>query len=56
MNKKLIVQVSEGLGNQLFMLFNAISLSEQYNKNLIVEMIHLSHTFHNMQDVHLTQC
>ena len=34
---RLYVKLLGGLGNQLFMLFNAISLSELYNKNLIVD-------------------
>ena len=37
MNKKLIVRISEGLGNQLFMYANAFSLSKKINYDLFVD-------------------
>ena len=37
MNKKLIVRISEGLGNQLFMYANAYSLSKKINYDLFVD-------------------
>ena len=37
MKKKLIVKISEGLGNQLFMYANAFSLKEKYQLDLFVD-------------------
>ena len=37
MNKKLIVRISEGLGNQLFMYANAYSLSKKIDYDLYVD-------------------
>ena len=37
MNNKLIVRISEGLGNQLFMYANAYTLSKKINYNLYVD-------------------
>ena len=37
MTKKLIVEISEGLGNQMFMYANAYALSKQLNYNLIID-------------------
>ena len=37
MPPRLYIKLLGGLGNQLFMLFNAISLSKQYNKKLIID-------------------
>ena len=36
---KLIVRISEGLGNQLFMYANAYSLSKKINYNLFIDNI-----------------
>ena len=40
MNKKIIVKISEGLGNQFFMYANAFSLSKKFNYDLYID--HLS--------------
>ena len=37
MKKKLIVKISEGLGNQLFMYANAFSLKEKYQLDLFID-------------------
>ena len=37
MNNNLIVQISEGLGNQLFMYAHAYALSKNLNKNLLID-------------------
>ena len=37
MNNKLIVRISEGLGNQLFMYSNAYTLSKKINYNLFID-------------------
>jgi len=36
-NNKIIVKISEGLGNQLFMYANAYSLAQKYNLNLFID-------------------
>ena len=38
-NKKIIVQVSEGLGNQLFMYAHSLSLSKKLNYDLEIDNI-----------------
>ena len=37
MPPRLYIKLLGGLGNQLFMLFNAISLAKQFNKKLIID-------------------
>ena len=37
MSNNIIVQVSEGLGNQLFMYAHAYALSKKLNKNLLID-------------------
>ena len=37
MDKKLIVKVAAGLGNQMFMYANALSLSKRFNYKLLVD-------------------
>ena len=37
MKKRLVVKISEGLGNQLFMYANAFSLKEKYQLDLFVD-------------------
>ena len=39
MNKLLIIQVSGGIGNQLFQLANAYQLSLKYNRKLLRDFI-----------------
>ena len=36
-NKKLVVRLSEGIGNQLFMYANAYSLSKKFDYNLFID-------------------
>ena len=38
-DKKIFVQISEGLGNQMFMFANAYSLSKKLNRKLIIDNI-----------------
>lgn len=44
MSKKVIVKISEGLGNQLFMYANGYSLKKKYNVDLFID--HLSGYYH----------
>ncbi len=37
MNKKLIVEIAEGLGNQIFMYAHAYSLSRELNYDLFID-------------------
>ena len=37
MTKKIIVRIAEGLGNQLFMYANSLSLSKKINYNLFID-------------------
>ena len=37
MNASVIAQISEGLGNQLFMFANAYAFSKKYNKHLLID-------------------
>ena len=37
MDKKLIVKVAAGLGNQMFMYANALSLSKRFDYKLLVD-------------------
>ena len=37
MTKKIIVRIAEGLGNQLFMYANSLSLSRKINYNLFID-------------------
>ena len=37
MNNNIIVQISEGLGNQLFMYAHAYALSKDLNRNLLID-------------------
>ena len=37
MDKKIIVKVAAGLGNQMFMYANALSLSKRLNYNLFID-------------------
>ena len=37
MNKKIIVRIAEGLGNQMFMYANAMSLSKKFDYKLLID-------------------
>ena len=37
MDKKLVVKVAAGLGNQMFMYANALSLSKRFNYQLLID-------------------
>ena len=37
MNKQLIVEIAEGLGNQLFMYAHAFSLAKKINYELLID-------------------
>ena len=37
MKDSVVVKISEGLGNQLFMFANAYAFSKKYNRNLLID-------------------
>lgn len=37
MKRQITVQISEGLGNQLFMFANAYAISRKYNYDLLID-------------------